>query len=164
MEKSEFNLYVCNFLPETLFWEQYGKKEFFIIKHNTINKGRCMGCGHEPRDASPEDVLSTHIYSINKENVIESKAVTLCKGCHATQHIVMAIEQGWVRFVNSSFSQEYLVKLSRMGNLRDSYKNGKIVDLKKTPEEILEEIRSGVFKQSATLKVLFTDNFVFNDF
>lgn len=164
MKKGDFKLYICNFLPESLFWQQYGKDAYESVLRATANRGYCTACGHEPLHTQPNQCLQLHIYDVNKQEPSKSKATFLCAGCHATQHIEHAIMNNWVKFVNASVSQESLVKDSRFGNFVKLYNDSKIMDLKKTPEQFLEEIRSGAFKVSSTLKVIFTNNFVFNDF
>jgi len=108
-------------------------------------------------------VLNVHIYKIDKENPSNSKAIYLCKGCHSTQHIRTSLQNGWVKFVNSSLSQGALISFSRHGLIKQLYDNSQVFDLKKTPEEYLNDIQSGKFKMSITLKVLFTPRFIFND-
>lgn len=163
MEDSEFKLYVRNFLPETIFIQQYGNEVFEKIKTNTVNNGSCSACKHEPRNTDPNKALGLHIYKIDKENPINSKAIYLCKSCHSTQHILASLQNDWVKFVNSSLTQSTLISFSRYGNLKELYKKGQVFDLKKTPEEFLKEVQTGKFKTSTTLKVLFTNNFIFND-
>jgi hypothetical protein len=164
MKKGEFKLYITNFLPESIFCKMYGNEAYVSVAKSTANRGYCSACGHEPKNTQPNQSLQLHIYEVNKQNPGQSKAVVLCAGCHATQHIEHSITNNWVKFVNSSLSQETLVTQSRYGNFLQLYADSKIVDLKKTPEQVLEEIRSGAFKISSTLKVIFTNSFVFNDF
>lgn len=163
MENKEFELYVRNFLPESIFVQQYGKEAFDAVKSKTTNYGNCSTCKHEPRNSDPNKVLTFHIYQINETNPSESKGIYLCKACHSTQHILAALQNNWVKFVNSSFSQSTLVAYSRYGNTKELYDKGQIFDLKKTPEEFLKEIQAGKFKMSSTLKVLFTNNFIIDD-
>lgn len=150
-------------MPESVFYAQYGQDVYNYVVNNPINFGYCKSCGHEPRYSDPNKVLHRHIYFIDFQNPYLSKSVTLCSACHSTQHIKNSIEKGVVKFVNSSLSQKELVVATRYGDLRGFYENKKIVDLKKTPEDFLYEMNSGVFKVSDTLKVVFTNKFELND-
>jgi len=163
MENKDFKLYIRDFLPESIFIQQYGIEAFETVKKNTPNTGQCEGCKHEPRNSDPNKVLNIHIYKIDKENPANSKAIYLCKGCHSTQHIRASIQKGWIKFVNSSLSQGSLVSFSRHGIIRQLYDDSKVFDLKKTPEEYLNDIQTGNFVMSSTLKVLFTNQFIFTD-
>ena len=163
MKKGEFKLYVCNFLPETLFINLYGLKVYNHVISNIENPNFCASCGHEPKYSDVHKVLTPHIYHVDKNNPINSKAINLCKACHSTQHIDISINNKWIKLVNSSLSQATLVSASRYGDLQKLYNSSKIIDLKKTPEQLLSEIQTGVFKISSTLKVVFTNNFIFND-
>lgn len=163
MKKGDFKLYICNMLPESLFVKQFGNLAYNIIAKNTVNKGFCSACGHEPLYTEANKSLQLHIYQVDKKNPQNSKGVYLCKACHLTQHISNAIEGSFVTFVNSSISQNSLNASLRYGDLRKLYQEGKIVNLKKTPEQFLKEIKTGVFKISPTLKVVFTNKFEFND-
>jgi len=163
MKKGEFDLYICNFLPESLFWQNFGKNAYYSAIQKVANKGICSACGHEPQYTNSNQCLQHHIYNINQKNPENSESTILCQACHTTQHIASAIEKGYVKFVNSTLSQATLVAACRYGDLRKLYANSKLFDLKKTPEQILKEIKSGTFKPSTTLKVVFTDKFSFND-
>ncbi len=160
MKKTSFKLFVCNFLPESLFVKQYGKNVYEKIYKKTVNKGYCSACGHESNSG---EKLQLHIYNVDKNNPENSKAVFLCGACHITQHIDFGIANNFFTFVNSAYSQEDLVRACRFGDLRKLYKTNKLINIKKTPQEILEEIQDGTFKPTTTLKVVFTDNFQFND-
>jgi hypothetical protein len=163
MIKNDFKTFVCDTMPESLFFRQYGQETYEYVTNNSLNNGYCKSCGHEPRYSDPNKVLHKHIYYIDFQNPHLSKCITLCAACHSTQHIKSSIKKGYVKFVNSSLSQKDLVIFSRHGDLGKLYNNGQIIDLKKTPEQFLYEINSGVFKISNTLKVVFTNNFEFND-
>ena len=163
MKKGEFKLYVCNFLPETLFIKLYGNEVYKTVISKIENHNYCAACGHEPKYSDVHKVLTPHIYNIDKNNPINSKVVNLCKACHSTQHIDISINNQWVKLVNSSLSQATLVSASRYGDLKKLYASSKIINLKKTPTQLLQEIQNGSFKISSTLKVVFTNNFIFND-
>ena len=164
MKDKEFKLHICNFFPESLFVETYGRDVFELIKTEAFRKDlkKCAGCGYEPRTQEGKDKdIFVHIYSVDKENPANSKGRCLCSACHSTQHIVSSLERGLVVFVNSSFSQADLVRGCRSGNISGMFKDNQIIKLKKSPEKFRQEFFSGDYKISNSLKVIFTDNFKF---
>lgn len=166
MKKITFNLIVCNFIPEKVFVSNFGRKAYYTIERRTFEESYdyCAACGHKPMEyKDKKDYLQLHISHLNKEYPEKSKAVLLCRACHSTQHIDFAIEKKWIKLVNSDLSQEDIVRLCRGGNLINPYDDKRIVNLLKTPEELLQEIKSKEFKPSNTLKIIFTNDFVFND-
>lgn len=163
-----YDLLVSNNVPEKLFISQYGQELFDKLKNEAyaIDMGKCAGCGHEPPEQIKKECLSFHIYEINKERPELSKGITLCKMCHSTQHIESAIKHKWVLLVNSIYSQNTLIKMTRpMGGVQiyDAVNRREIINLKKTPEQFLKEWYDGEIKFSPTLKVIFTNNFSIED-
>lgn len=162
-----YNLFVSNNMPEKLFVSQYGQELFDSLKQQAFitDLGKCAGCGHEPPEEKKKNCLYFHIYEVNREQPELTKGVTLCKMCHSTQHIESAIKQKWVLFVNSTHSQNSLIKLRRFGNQTyELLKRREIVQLKKSPEQFLEEWYSGEVKFTNTLKVIFTNEFNVEDY
>lgn len=163
MKKGEFLLNICNSFPESLFAKTYGMDMYSFIENNTPNFGFCPACGHEIRSNNSNDILQVHIFNVNKTDPAKTLSVRLCEACHMTQHIEKAVELKYIKFVNSVYPQEELVRIGRIGDYSKYYINHKILDLKKSPEQIWFELKSGTLKLSPTLKVVFTNNFVFND-
>jgi hypothetical protein len=159
-----YKLLISNNIPEDLFVLQYGQELFNHLKKEAfiIDKGRCAGCEHEPPGHKKND-LFFHIYEVNKINPELSKGITLCKACHATQHIENSIKNNWIIFVNSTYDQNNLIRLNRANQTYGLINQKFIVPLKKTPEQFLKEWYSGEAKLTTTLKVIFTNNFNFDD-
>ena len=160
-----YKLLISNNLQESLFVSKYGIELFNFLSKQAFEKanGRCAGCGHEPPAHIKETHLYFHIYKINKTNPELSEGVTLCKLCHATQHIENSIKSNLVLFVNSVFDQNQLIRLTRKEQIQGELNQRKIVKLKKSPEKFLEEWHSGEAEFTPTLKVIFTSNFIIDD-
>jgi hypothetical protein len=160
-----YNLLVSNNFPEEAFIKKYGQELFDKLKNEAfaIDRGRCAGCGHEPPEHKKSDCLIYHIYEVNSKNPELTKGVTLCKGCHATQHIENSIKNKWVLLVNSVHDQSNLIRLSRWNQIYGAQQQRLVVQLRKTPEQFLKEWYAGEVKFTPTLKVIFTENFNLND-
>lgn len=160
-----YNLFVSNNLPEEFFISQYGQKLFDSLKNEAFatDKGKCAACGHEPPEHRKKDCLFFHLYEVHKKNPGTSKGVTLCKACHATQHIEDSIGKKWVVFANSIHDQNNIIRLTRANQIYGALAQREIVQLKKTPEQFLKEWFAGEVKFTPTLKVIFTNNFMIDD-
>jgi hypothetical protein len=137
--------------------EAYEKKKAEILARD---KYMCCGCDRQPMNGKG---LLMHVEKINEENPIESECSTLCLACHATQHIDVAIKNGWVEIVNSLFSQRRLISECRTNNFTNvaSHDNTRI--LKTKPEEYLQKILDGTVSPNTKAKVIFTSAFEWGD-
>jgi len=159
-----YNLLVSNNFQEKQFIKSYGQELFDKLADDAyVRDGcRCVACGHQP---SERNKLYLHIPTteINKKHPELSQGVTLCKMCHTTQHIEVAIKKKWVIFVNSTFDQNNIIRLNRGNQIHGAILQRAIVALKTTPEQFLKEWYAGEAKFTPTLKVIFTNNFTIDD-
>ena len=160
MQSNLFNLSLRVSLSEKWFAQTYGIEGFNYIRKIAMDRDKreCAGCGFIPPH-NPESFLFTHIIAINQENVYLSSAITLCNACHITQHIDVAIANNYVKFINSSFSQNSIIRMCRETKaLADNYKNRKIIDLNGFTEIILDNIRNNK-EIEEHVKVVLTEAF-----
>lgn len=146
---------------EKIFKEKIGNEEWDKIEQTirVSNNHTCQGCGYKLRNDN-EKPLQVHLIEENLENIINSEFTLLCFACHITQHIDVAIDNNWVRIVNSKFTQEQLVDICRNSFLLQNLKNGNIVPLnKKTPEQFLYELKSRSLSPNNKIKIIFKNNF-----
>lgn len=154
------------------------EKDFFLklgpnwleIKNNihseTIKENDycCQGCGYRVMNQSiASRILGLHLVDENEENPEKSFFISLCKACHTTQHIDVAINQDWVMIVNSSFSQKSLIEMCRINSVSQYLKDGEIRILKTTPIEYLESLKNNTLPLHSRVKVIFTKNFEWGD-
>lgn len=160
-----YNLIISNGVPEDWFISQYGQDLFDTLKAEAFiyDRGRCAGCGHEPPAHRKQECLFFHIYELNRAHPELTKGTTLCKMCHATQHIESAIKNKWVSLVNSTHDQNNLIRLTRGNQIYSNVNQRLIVNLKKTPEQFLKDFYEMKVKLTSTLKVTFTNNFNIDD-
>lgn len=138
------------------FRDKIGVEAWEEIKNKSFRDSgyKCCGCGFEPYDVDPNDVLSMHLVEENEENHKDSKVVTICQICHVIQHADVAMQKGFVELVNSYFTQGQLVNICRNGELSHHIENGEIRYIKKTLPEFLEELKSGRAKEGKVKFVL----------
>lgn len=105
-----------------------------------------------------------------KKDYEKIEVVIVCDACHAIQHFDNAVQNNWVKLVNSSFTQSDLVKICRWGNkMVNAYILGgfkvekNIFPLKKHPETYLNEIIESPLNINNKIKVIFTKNFDWNN-
>lgn len=137
-------------------WERLRSKAF----RDDSNGGtfKCVGCGFEPYDVDPVDVLSIHLIKEDEENLMNSEVRTTCIFCHTIEHADKAIERGHVELVNSHYSQGAIVNICRNDALSNHLEDGSIRKLKKDPLEFLEELKNGRSKEGK-VKLIFTEKF-----
>lgn len=160
MDNRFFNLQLRVSWSERWFAQTYGVDVYNYIRSVTMDRDKreCAGCGFIPPH-NPESFLFTHIISINQENAYYSPAVTLCNACHMTQHIDIAIANDYVKFINSSFTQNSLIGINKITEaLAKNYIERKIIDLGISPEEILDRLRNNQ-EIEEHIKVIFTEGF-----
>ncbi|MFA5068185.1 MAG: hypothetical protein WC466_09180, partial [Candidatus Izemoplasmatales bacterium] len=100
---------------------------------------------------------------INESEPELTKGVTLCKMCHLTQHVESAIKKDWVILVNSIYNQNNLIRLVRSGQIYGAMGQRAVVKLKKTPQDFLDEWKTGKKSITQTIKVVFNEKFVIDD-
>lgn len=160
-----FDLIITNGYSEKKFIKLYGQDLFDELKNNSLKKSgyRCQSCGHMPPENRIKDCLFYHINEVNNDEPSSTKGVTLCKMCHMTQHIEAAIKKKWVIFVNSIYSQNNIIRLTRASQIHQNIDSRAIVILKTTPESFLKKLYDGQLKITNTLKVIFNNNFNIDD-
>jgi hypothetical protein len=143
------------------FRSKVGPQVWEKIKSKTFrdNNHKCQGCGFEAYDAPVDEVLDVHVVEENMSNPEDSIFRTLCKLCHIVEHADVAIEQGYVKLVNSRFSQGELVNICRNGALSLHTEEGDIRYLRKTLPEFLEELKNGRALEGK-VKFVFTDKYL----
>ena len=168
-KEKKIDLILRNCVSENSYKKKIGKDNFLALDLKTKNKtnGECESCKLKPKtEAAVHKYLFTHIVEENLEDPINTPTLCLCLACHMTQHIEAAIKNDWIELVNSIFSQGTLTNMCRKNNdgLYRAIKSNEIAKLKKTPENFLEELKSGVISYDDRLKITFkADNFIFTD-
>jgi len=138
-----------------------GEATWESMKSNAFRRDNytCQGCTFEPYEVPPEEVLDIHVVSVDESNPENSEVRTTCMLCHFIEHIDAALAKGYVDLVNSHFSQGQIINICRNNSLSDHIENGDIRYIKKSPQEYLEEIKSGIAKEGR-VKVVFTEKFM----
>lgn len=162
----EFDLKIRISPSDKEFKKLVGDEAYNRIKTETFKACRfiCQGCGsHSLDETKIYTYLHLHVIEINEEKPEESKCNILCMACHSTQHIDVAVEKGWVEFVNSTFSQKSLIEMCRINAIYNTVQEDNTRHLKATPSEILEKIKNGTWPASSKVKVIFTSQFEWGD-
>lgn len=146
---------------EKEFREKFGKEVWETIMSSTIKQcgNNCQGCGYNPISKDSEK-LELHLTSVNEKIPEKSRATILCQTCHITQHIDKAIEMGWVKLVNSKFSQTEIISMSRVNDIIRNINNGEVRILRKEPLDYLKKRLEGVLPKNDKMKVIFTQEFI----
>lgn len=163
---SEFNLFLKISPSDSQFKKNLGDEKYTKLKAKVLeeNEYKCCGCGYKPLDEKKAgSILNLHVISVNEENLEESECNCLCKACHTTQHIDVALSMGWVQLVNSTFSQKTLIEMCRINSVYNSIQDDSIRYIKKSPEEFLEKLRAGSLPAPEKSKVIFTTKFEWGD-
>ncbi len=147
------------------------KEELFLEHDNT-----CQCCGWKPKTEQGEDEgqfdfkknhLVLHVEKLVEDNPTFSKKTLLCRSCYAINHIDIALEYNMIYLVNSTVSQQELIKIcwsdvskgQILGENRSKAERDKLfIKLKEDKEIYLEKIKSG--NLSKTIKAVFTDSFL----
>lgn len=161
----DFTLQVRISASDNEFKKLIGPEKFDKIKKETFSrdKNTCRGCGYHPLDDDRAGaILSLHVIEI-AEIPEESPCVVLCRACHSTQHIDVAVEKGWVSLVNSVFSQKRLIEVCRVNAIHSSIKEDDTRYLKGDPKEIIERNKFQFGSKNCRLKVIFTNKFEWGD-
>ena len=152
--------------PENKFIELYGADVYDNLKTKTANNWGCKCASCEYTMNTPnwtveefDKRLQTHIIQVDEQNPENSKTVLLCRECHITQHIDIAIKKNWVELVNSKFTQGELISQARHTLIAKGRQFRQIVTVKMTPIELLSEIKSGTYDKRDRVKMLFTESY-----
>lgn len=161
IEEEEFKLWPIISPSDKEFKIKIGEEAWERIKNLSFRDSgfKCCGCGFEPYDVDPNEVLGIHLIEEDLENSENSKVITTCSLCHLIQHADAAINHGYVKLVNSFFSQGELVMVCRSGKSSYHIEKGDIRYLKKTLPEYLEELKSGSAKEGK-IKLIFTETYL----
>jgi hypothetical protein len=124
----------------------------------------CQGCGYKVHNEDfASKILQPHLVEENEENPLESIFIPLCKACHTTQHIDIAILNGWVNIVNSHFSQKSLIEMCRISSVGQYLRDEEIRILKMKPEEYLDKLKNETLPLHSRVKIIFTNKFDWGD-
>lgn len=139
--------------------ELIGKASIALIYNDLRHKSNvCAFCSYLP---NPYQKLKLFVLEINKTTPSESKVTLLCDACFHLKHIDKAIQEDLIALVNSSYSQEELIRLQRKGtkNINQGYKDKTIAVLKITPQKFLEDIQKDPLLNSPHIKAVFYKKF-----
>lgn len=157
-------------VPNKKLKDVIGNEKFELIKKKMMEDKFyiCSCCGWEgAKEIENRDHLTILIEKFNEEFVEKSDMQIVCKSCYLINHIDDAVKLEFVKFVNSIFSQEELIKISWSDcskktitgqNRNKAIDERKIITLKRNNAEYLEDIKNGI--ASKQLKVIFTDKFL----
>lgn len=127
-------------------------------------RGACFGCGYRPLDDSKtKSVISFHVVEYNPETLEVVSGIPLCRACHMTQHVDIAIEKDWIEVVNSTFSQKSLIELCRINAIHNNVNHENTRKLKATPKEYLETLKNNTNFPGSKTKAIFTSAFSWGD-
>jgi len=154
------------------FKKKIGEKDWVWLRKQLRLKHKftCFGCGLELPDkphlldphvvsGAPEDVNSV----VDMNNI---EIILLCRACHITQHMDVAVKQKSVDFVNSCLSQRELITNGRMGytQIENLIQNNSIIELDDVnTSEYLEELKKISFVKISKIKVVLNKEFDWND-
>lgn len=143
------------------------------LRHAYGNTCQCCGWNtNEQINDSPEEVQEKrnhfviHIDELDEQNILNSKVNLICKSCYLINHIDVAVNHNLATIVNSTFSQQDLIKISWsdvskkqiIGNNRDKAVKDRVIIPLKDQEKWLNKIKEGYL--SDKMKVIFNDNFL----
>ena len=137
-----------------------GGKEAYqqiIKKVYDSSSDTCPGCGYTNGN---RESLQPHLQYWDEKNHDTAEFILVCEGCHSIKHFDQCVENGWIVLVNSVYSQSELIRRNRNSAIiKNDLKEHKIVILKKTPKEYLDEILEGTFNINEKTKILFGNKF-----
>lgn len=136
-----------------------GKEKYEEIIKNVYDNGSdvCVGCGYSNGN---KESLQAHLQCWDDTNHETAEFILVCEGCHAIKHFDLAVEKGWVVLVNSVYQQYELIRINRSSAaVRKDIDDHKIVLLKKTAQEYLDEIIESDLNRNEKTKILFGNKF-----
>jgi len=167
--------------PSKPYIEAIGGEEFARITKETqmLYDNTCQCCGWKPLEEEGENEsqfeykkkhLVLHIEDFNESKPEDTKVTLLCRSCYIINHIDLGVSHGFVKFVNSRFTQRDLNRISWsdvsrdqiVGNNREKAESDRaFIELKRDPLEILNEIREDHESSHLSMvKVVFTNKFL----
>lgn len=165
----EFELKPKISTSEKDFFSKFGTKSTEVkneIFKNILEQYNCtcQGCGYKVNNEEfAQKILQPHLVDENEEKPIESVFIPLCKACHTTQHIDIAILNGWVNIVNSHFSQKSLIEMCRISSVAQYLREEEIRILKMDSREYLDKLKTETLPLHSRVKVIFTNKFDWGD-
>lgn len=160
----EFKLQLRISPSDKEFKKIIGDVAYNKLKKETFERDvfTCKGCNYKPLDENKANTaLYCHVININEEKPEDSECITLCNACHSTQHIDIALQQGWVQIVNSTWSQKALIESCRINTIYNTIKEDNTRYLKMSIEEFLDKFKNNLISEKA--KVIFTSKFDWGD-
>ena len=136
-----------------------GKEKYSKIIKDVYDNGSetCLGCGYSN---GSKEALQAHLHWWDGENHDTAEFVLICEGCHAIKHFDQSVQKGWIVLVNSIYQQHELMRRNRSsGTIRKDIEEHKIVLLKKSAEEYLNEIIESDLNRNEKTKILFGNKF-----
>lgn len=136
-----------------------GKEQYNEIIKNVydLSSDTCVGCGHSHGN---KETLQVHLQWWDGENHDTAEFILLCEGCHAITHFDQAVEKEWVVLVNSIYQQHELLRRNRSNaTIKRDLDEHKIILLKKTAKEYLNEIIESDLNRNDKTKILFGSKF-----
>jgi hypothetical protein len=142
--------------------DNYNKLKEEGLKNSNFS---CQGCKiSPPSQDSARKTLFLNVIEENQEDCMQSKCVTLCKACTATQHVDSAIKNEWVTLVNSTFSQVQLIEMQRINQLQNNIRPENFRILKINPLEFLKKLENQEVNRINKTKIIFTSKFEWDDY
>lgn len=136
-----------------------GKEEYqkILNKLYETSSESCPGCGYSTGNVKS---LQPHLNWWDEKDHNTAEFMLLCEGCHGIKHFDQATERGWCVLVNSIYSQSELIRRNRSSaTIKKDLDEHKIVILKKTPKEYLDEILESSQNRNEKTKILFGSKF-----
>jgi len=164
------NLFLKNTISNNIFKESIGRDRYESIRVGMMESKiyTCQCCGWQgAKEIENRKHLVLQVDEFNEEKPIDSSVFLVCKSCYVINHIDMCIQHNYIQFVNSSYSQVDLVKISwsdcsrgviNNNNRQKAINDKKIILLNKGDQYYLHKIKCD--SESKHLKVIFTDNFL----
>ncbi len=152
---------ICD--KETLLLEVVGKEGIALIYKELIrNNNSCRCCGYFPNQ---NQRLKMHVSFYDKNNPSQSICALLCEACFYLKHFDKSVDLNYPVLVNSDYSQVDLIKIQRCSTIAINNEIDKktIFILKQKPSEYLKMIKEDPFMVSPYIKVVYSDNFKWNN-
>jgi hypothetical protein len=141
------------------FCKLVGEQRWHEIKQTLYERSSpvCAGCGHT---TSKPSKLQPHLNWWDGTNWESAEFYLVCEGCHSIKHFDRAVANNWVVLCNSVYTQEEIIKMNRSsGQIKHAIETHKIIILKKTAEEYLNEIKESELNRNDKTKIIFGNKF-----
>jgi hypothetical protein len=146
-------------MSEKDFVQIIGEQKWAEIKQKlySTHSPNCSGCGYT--EEKPEN-LQVHLNWWDGTNPDSAEFYLVCKGCHSIKHFDKAVEKNYAVLCNSAYTQEEIMILNRKGGkIKHAMEIHKIILLKKTAQEYLNEIKESELNRSDKIKIIFGNKF-----